>query len=118
MAVQKKLDKAIKHAFLYPYKTWQERVAIWRFVKDIPYECNHPSRHLFQETETSLSKYTNTPILACWGMKDFCFHGGFLKAWQDKLPHIVSHKFEMSGHYLLEDDFESCLSKIEPFLFS
>jgi haloalkane dehalogenase len=70
-----------------------------------------------KETENSLQNYKNTPILACWGMKDFCFHGGFLKSWQQKLPHIIAHKFEESGHYLLEDNLEGCRSKIEPFLF-
>ena len=37
--------------------------------------------------------------------------------WIKKLPHITSHRFEDAGHYLLEDKFEDCRSKIEPFLF-
>lgn len=117
MAVRNSMSDEIKKGFLYPYNNWANRVAVWRFVKDIPYEKNHPTYSLLQETENSLQSYKNTPILACWGMKDFCFHGGFLKNWQEKLPHITAHKFEESGHYLLEDNFEGCRSKIEPFLF-
>ena len=117
MAVKNSLQSEIKRGFLYPYNNWANRVAVWRFVKDIPFEKNHPTMPLLQETADSLNSYNQTPIIACWGMKDFCFHGGFLKEWQQRLPHIVAHKFTNSGHYLLEDDLEGCRSKIEPFLF-
>ncbi len=118
MAVKNSLPKDVKNGFLFPYNNWSKRIAVWRFVKDIPYEKNHPTRILLKETEDSLKNYHDTPILACWGMKDFCFHGGFLDSWQKRLPHIIAHKFENAGHYLLEDDFEGCRSKIEPFLFN
>ncbi len=117
MAVRNPMKPEIKHAFLYPYDNWDNRVAVWRFVKDIPKEKNHPSRNLLQETADSLGHYKNTPVLACWGMRDFCFHGGFLKEWRQFMPHLIAHEFENSGHYLLEDDYEGCRSKIEPFLF-
>ncbi|MDG0965172.1 MAG: alpha/beta fold hydrolase [Opitutales bacterium] len=117
MAVKRPLSRQIKRGFLYPYQNWKSRVAVWRFVKDIPYEKNHSTLPLLEETADSLDSYSKTPILACWGMKDFCFHPGFLKEWEKRLPHIESHKFTNSGHYLLEDDFEGCRSKIEPFLF-
>jgi haloalkane dehalogenase len=117
MAVRKPLNSDIKKGFLHPYNNWRNRIAVWKFVKDIPFEKNHHSLSLLKETETSLKKYEKTPILACWGMKDFCFHGGFLDEWIKKLPHIKPHRFEEAGHYLLEDKFEDCRSKIEPFLF-
>ena len=117
MAVKKSLDPDIKIGFLYPYNNWHNRIAVWKFVKDIPFERNHNSLSLLKETEKSLKKYKQTPILACWGMKDFCFHGRFLDEWIKRLPHISSHRFEDAGHYLLEDMFEECRSKIEPFLF-
>jgi haloalkane dehalogenase len=117
MAVKKPLPRPVKRGFLYPYQSWDNRVAVWRFVKDIPYEKNHPTLPLLKETSDSLASYNKTPVLACWGMKDFCFHPGFLKEWEKRLPHIKSHEFPNSGHYLLEDDFEGCRSKIEPFLF-
>ena len=72
---------------------------------------------ILRETADSLKSYNQTPILAYWGMKDFCFHEGFLKEWQKRFPHMQTHKFENSGHYLLEDNYEGCRSKIEPFLF-
>jgi len=73
---------------------------------------------LLSETEKSLNQYAQTPVMACWGMKDFCFHPGFLEEWEKRWPHLKSHRIEQAGHYLLEDAFEECRSKIEPFLFN
>ena len=118
MASKNSLSPEVKRGFLYPYDGWQNRIGVWKFVKDIPYEKTHPTRGILQETEESLKNYEGTPKIACWGMKDFCFHGGFLKIWTNIFPEMVVYKFSESGHYLLEDDLEGCRSKIEPFLFS
>lgn len=116
MATSNPLPKDVKEGFLLPYKNWNDRVAVWRFVRDIPYEKDHPSLPLLKETEASLSKYLNIQILSCWGMKDFCFHPGFLSKWEEVWPHMKTHRLKDSGHYLLEDSFDTCRSKIEPFL--
>ncbi len=116
MATQKKLPKEVKNGFLYPYSNWSDRVAVWRFVRDIPFEQNHPSLPLLKETEGSLKNYLDTEVLSCWGMKDFCFNPGFLSEWEEIWPHMKAHRMDEAGHYLLEDSFDDCWSRIEPFL--
>ena len=116
MAVTRALPKVVKEGFLFPYDNWGNRVAVWRFVRDIPYEPNHPSLPVLVETENALSRFSQTPAIACWGMKDFCFHEGFLKEWEKRWPHMKAHRIEKAGHYLLEDSLEACRSVIEPFL--
>ena len=74
MATNFGLNKTVKW-FSHPYNNWRNREAIWNFVKDIPFEQNHPSRSTLKQTEGLLGSFLSTPILACWGMKDFCFHG-------------------------------------------
>ena len=93
-------------------------MAIWNFVRDIPYERNHPTLTVLQSTAEKLKAFSTTPVMACWGMKDFCFHGGYLKKWEEQWPHIISHRFAGSGHYILEDSFEDVRAKVEPFLFA
>jgi surfactin synthase thioesterase subunit len=93
-------------------------LAVWRFVKDIPLETDHPSKEVLEETANSLKNYIETPAIACWGLDDFCFHEGFLQKWEKHWPHLQSHRLEGTGHYLLEDNFEDCSSVIEPFLFA
>jgi len=116
MATSNPLPKDVKEGFLLPYKNWNDRVAVWRFVRDIPYEKDHPSLPLLKETEASLSKYLNTQVLSCWGMKDFCLHPGYLNMWEEVWPHMKVNRLKDAGHYLLEDSFDDCWSRIEPFL--
>ena len=113
---QKRNIKGYKVRFLYPYKDWKSRVAVWKFVRDIPLEENHPTKKFLMKTEVLLNQLSNTPVLACWGMRDFCFHSGFLNEWNKRLPHIESYSLRDAGHYLLEDDFEGCSEKITSFL--
>ena len=116
MATKKGISKVIKSGFLYPYKDWKSRVAVWKFVRDIPLEENHPTKKFLKQTEELLDQLSNTPILACWGMRDFCFHSGFLQEWKKRLPHLEPYPLNDAGHYLLEDDFENCREKITSFL--
>ena len=118
MATAKGLSKDAKNGLLAPYDSWRNRIAVWRFVKDIPYESNHPTRTLLKETEFKLSELKTKEIISCWGMKDFCFHPEFLKKWKNILPNLKSYEFEDSGHYVLEDNYSDCVKKIKPFLIS
>ena len=116
MATNKGLSVSAKEGFLYPYKDWNSRIAIWKFIRDIPIGDSHPTAQILRETEYSLSELTKIPTLACWGMKDFCFHPGFLEQWQKRIPNLKSHSLMDAGHYLLEDDFVNCQKTIGSFL--
>tara|TARA_B100000242_G_C43050802_1_gene490945 strand:+ start:967 stop:1860 length:894 start_codon:yes stop_codon:yes gene_type:complete len=115
MATNKKLPSDIKSGFLLPYNDWPSRIAIWHFVRDIPLGKNHPSFSNLLKTEEALHKLKEIPKIACWGMKDFCFHEGFLKKWKKILPNLTIHKIASAGHYLLEDEFEKCEVIIKNF---
>ena len=118
MATTKGLSKEAKQGFLHPYRTWQDRVAVWRFVKDIPYEEDHPSLQLLQDTSSKLDCFRSTPIMTCWGMRDFCFSPRFLDAWKKKWPHMEVHEMQKAGHYVLEDAYEECEAQMKPFLLN
>ena len=115
MATTKKLSSEIKSGFLLPYHDWASRIAIWHFVRDIPMGKNHPSFSNLLKTEKALHKLKDIPKIACWGMKDFCFHEGFLKEWEKILPNLTVNKIASAGHYLLEDEFEKCEIIIKNF---
>jgi pimeloyl-ACP methyl ester carboxylesterase len=117
MGSAKGLSESTKKGLLFPYHNWKNRIAIWKFVRDIPHEKNHPSKTVLEKTSQQLANFTGTPSMACWGMKDFCFHGGFLNEWKKRWPNLDVHRLEDSGHYVLEDSFEDVRSKVEPFLF-
>ena len=75
-----------------------------------------PNEKISHENRGLLNQLSSIPVLACWGMKDFCFHSGFLNEWKNRLPHLESYQLNDAGHYLLEDDFETCNEKITSFL--
>ncbi len=116
MAVAKPLSRETKTGYLLPYDNWTNRVAVWRFVRDIPFEKSHPTLSLLQETAQGLEQFRETPAIACWGMKDFCFHPGFLKEWEKRWPNLEATRIDHAGHYVLEDALEPCIDKIAPFL--
>ena len=80
MASSKGLSKDVKYGFLYPYNCWENRLAVWRFVKDIPLEPNHPSKQILEETANSLKKFTSKhQLLPAGGLDDFASMKGSSK---------------------------------------
>ncbi len=108
MAVSKKMDKNVAAAFVAPYNSWQNRVAVASFVEDIPLDSSHPSYQTLLTVEKGLEKFQERqlPMLICWGGKDFCFNDSFYDEWCKRFPHADTHYFKEAGHYILEDAFD------------
>ena len=109
MAVSKPMRKPIADAYIAPYNSWQNRVAVAAFVKDIPLSGSHQSYNTLVEVERGLEQYQEQglPMMICWGGKDFCFHKDFYDEWCTRFPHAQKHYFENGGHYILEDEFSA-----------
>ena len=116
MATVKALPKAVRKGFLFPYDSWANRVAVWRFVRDIPHEENHPTRPLVADIEDKLSRFADTPKLVCWGLRDFCFSEYFLDQWRGRFSDLSVQALPNAGHYLLEDASDECIPRIVAFL--
>lgn len=107
MAVTKTMKRAVADAYIAPYDSWGNRIAVAAFVKDIPLDSQHPSYDTLVKVEQGLEKLQerNLPMLICWGAKDFCFHKDFYDEWCARFPQAEKHYFENGGHYILEDEF-------------
>ncbi|MBU0674684.1 MAG: alpha/beta fold hydrolase [Proteobacteria bacterium] len=103
MAVTKRLPKKVRQGYLDPYDSWAHRVAIQRFIEDIPLGAAHPSWKMLKKVEAGLSQFRNRPVLILWGGKDFCFNDHFFKEWQKRFPEARCIYMENAGHYVLED---------------
>ena len=117
MAVTKKLTQDTKKYYLSPYNSWKNRIAIYRFVRDIPLESHHPSYPTLVEIEKGLQniKGAKIPMLILWGGKDFCFNKNFYQEWKDRFPAAQSIFFEKYGHYILEDGYHEIAPHLESF---
>lgn len=118
MAVEKRLSAETVKGYLAPYNNWKNRVAIARFVQDIPMHENHRSYVRLEEIENRLPLLRNRkiPLLILWGGKDFCFNDHFYKEWKRRFPQAQSHYFKDGGHYVLEDKLLEILPIISSFL--
>lgn len=118
MAVHEKMDSDVAAGFLYPYNSWNNRVAVHRFVQDIPMQEDHPSRQTLARVEGLLERLQDKPMLICWGGRDFCFNDHFYTEWQRRFPAATSHYFPDAGHYVLEDAFAEISDLLPPFIMT
>jgi cis-3-alkyl-4-acyloxetan-2-one decarboxylase len=113
---RKPLPPEVRKWYLKPYDSWDNRIAVLKFVQTIPLKPGDPGFEIVSETEAALPRFANTPTLVCWGMKDFVFDRHFLNEWERHLPKAVVHRYEDCGHYVLEDAAAEVIPLIERFL--
>lgn len=118
MAVTRPLKQNAKSGLLWPYNSWKNRIAILRFVQDIPMNPSHPSYACLKETERLLHRLQHKPMKICWGMKDWCFDRVFLQQWRERFPEASVSEFPNAGHYILEDAHETVVPAVQGFLAS
>ncbi len=90
-------------AYLAPYDSWANRIAIHRFVQDIPLGPGDEAWSVVKGVEDYLEVAAKLPVQILWGEKDFVFDAHFLAEWRRRLPSAEFHTFPDCGHYLLED---------------
>ena len=115
MAVARPLPAEVAKAYLAPYDSWRNRVAVLRFVQDIPLSPADYSWNTLQEIEQGLEQFKDTPMLILWGGKDFCFNDYFYRVWLEKFPQAQTKYFPDAGHYVLEDAFSEIGPLVENF---
>ncbi|MBX7074164.1 MAG: alpha/beta fold hydrolase [Pirellulales bacterium] len=116
MATERGLDADIRAGLIAPYGNWRERIAIDRFVKDIPMTPAHQSYATLMKIEQGLARFRNHPMLLVWGMKDWCFSPHFLRRFQEFFPAAETLEIADAGHYVMEDSHETILPALVDFL--
>lgn len=115
-AVERPMPPAVREGFLAPYGHWDERVAIQRFIEDIPLEADHPTRKLFFALGEQIRTLGDRPILIAWGEKDFCFTTFYRDGFQERFPNAEVMSLPDASHWLCEDAGDALLARIRTFL--
>jgi len=110
------LPADVRRGYLAPYDSWHNRLAVLRFVEDIPLDASHVSYAVVRRTEEGLDRLSDVPMFVGWGMRDFVFRVSFLEEWERRFPDAAVHRFAEAGHYVLEDAGDELIPQIVEFL--
>ena len=110
------MSSEVRQAYTGPYDSWKNRVAIIRFIQDIPLAPEDNSYHTLHETQEKLEQFQGLPVIICWGGKDFIFDRDFLQTWMKIFPEAEVHHFLKAGHCILEDIPEKVTLLVRDFL--
>jgi pimeloyl-ACP methyl ester carboxylesterase len=113
---RKPLSPEARAGLLAPYNSWKNRVAILRFVQDIPLRKGDRCYDLVSEVQAGLERFRDVPMLICWGERDFVFDRHFLDEWVRRFPKAEAHRFADAGHYVLEDERDKIVLLVRDFL--
>lgn len=116
MAPAKKMPRAVQEGFAAPYDNWDNRVAVQRFVQDIPMKPSHKTWNVLKNIENNLHLLKDKQIMLCWGEKDFCFGMEYFNKWKTIFPDALGISYPDCAHYLLEDNPDQIVPMILRFL--
>jgi len=116
MAAKKPLSKDTRTYLAAPYNCWRNRIATYRFVRDIPLRPSDTSYRTVHRTSERLHLLRHRPFLICWGRHDFVFDLDYFNEWRQRFPAAESHLLEEAGHYILEDSPEKVATLMAAFI--
>jgi haloalkane dehalogenase len=112
----RRMPQELRDAYAAPYDTWANRIAIHRFVQDIPLRPGDRSYDVITQVQGCLSLLQSIPMLILWGMKDFVFDEPVLDEWVRRFPSAEVRRFPRAGHLLFEDEREAVNDLVKGFL--
>jgi haloalkane dehalogenase len=110
------LPRDLRDAYCAPYDSWEHRIAVHRFVQDIPLRPGDRAYAPLTRIQDGLAALAGVPALIAWGMKDFVFDHHFLDEWIRRFPRAEVHRFARAGHLVLEDEAEQVVPLVRSFL--
>lgn len=113
---RKPMSPEVRAGYLAPYGSWKDRIAVMRFVEDIPLKPKDPGFDLITQVQDGLAALEALPMMICWGLKDFVFDHHFLAEWERRFPRADVHRFEDAGHYILEDAADEIIPLVQSFM--
>ncbi|MBF0544976.1 MAG: alpha/beta fold hydrolase [Candidatus Riflebacteria bacterium] len=114
-STRKQMDEKVFYGFTGPYNSWDERIAVTRFVQDIPLIKGDFAFEELVQIEEGLDKLRRIPMFVGWGKHDFIFSRGFFLEWKKRFPEALFKVYD-AGHYLLEDASQEIFAEIEEFI--
>jgi haloalkane dehalogenase len=112
------LSPQVRAGLLAPYDSWRHRVAVYRFVQDIPASPRHPTWQTLERIEAGLAGLANRPALLIWGMRDWCFRPSCLDRFRQHFPDARVLRLPEAGHWVVEEAPEEVEAGLRDFFSS
>lgn len=113
----KPLGEAARQGFLLPYQDASQRLAIGKFVEDIPLSPRHPGYRTLVDIDEGLERLLGEkPLNLVWGLRDFVFNRRVFLDWQERFPQASTLVLPEAGHYLMEDEPERVTAQVRDFI--
>jgi len=97
------LEPSVAAGLIAPYHDWNSRVAIWRFVQDIPRRKSDATWQVLSRIEEGCSIFSDRPVRIVWGVQDWCFRVECLERLKLMFPQAIVRRLEDVGHYVMEE---------------
>lgn len=116
LGVTSRLPAPVRGAYVAPYRRRERRLAVVRFIQDIPLAPADPAWPLVDVGPGEAPEMTSLPMLVCWGGRDPVFDHRFLAEWVYRFPSAEVQLFPRAGHFVQEDAREEVLACVREFL--
>jgi haloalkane dehalogenase len=105
-----------RQGYYFPSGDPANRLAVHRFVQDIPLTPDDAAYQLCQWTGDHLHKLQEKPARIIWGGKDFVFTTPFLEDWKRRFPKAEVTLLPDAGHLVFDDARDEVLPLVTSFL--
>lgn len=106
------LEPEVSAGLIAPYQDWNSRIAIARFVQDIPSRKSMATWQLLANIEKGIDLLKDRPTRLVWGMKDWCFRPECLDRMEQLFPNAKTRRLEDVGHYVMEEAADEVIEEI------
>ncbi len=106
----------VRFGYMYPYRNKNDRVALFRFINDVPCNPDDSSYESVIEVEHGLWILREHKMYIIWGVRDWLYPERFLHKWIEYCPDAKVVRIPSGGRYLAEDAPEELPAIISGFL--
>lgn len=111
-----KLPEPVRECYKLPYKSHNDRIAILRFIQEMPCNPDDKSYESVVEIEHGLWMFRDFPVLIIWAGKDWLYPEKYLKRWMQFCPNAKLRRIPQAGRYITEEASEELVQTVHSFL--
>ena len=108
-------SEEIKLGYMFPYLKPEDRIAIVRFINDIPCKPDDPSYESVIEVEHGLWLLREHKMCIIWAVKDWLYPEKYLHKWMNYCPDAKVHRVRNAGRFIAEDAPEELIAIMSGF---